>query len=158
MQLSMFSEEELPASPIQSQDFAKELLILEANSCLSLVQSLIALSPHGFYGRTSPESCQLTEDGILAPSSGCWQNSGMGMPTEFLTLSTSEHNDIAEQSLNDEGVSLLSDILEIGALPHRYFLSARACRGILLRAEKRDKELPPMLRMALEAVASAGPK
>jgi hypothetical protein len=32
-------------------------------------------------------------------------------------------------------------------------LSAKACAGILRRAERRGKSLPPMLKAALEAVA-----
>ncbi len=42
----------------------------------------------------------------------------------------------------------LSDILEL--MPNKkYRLSAKACRGILTRAERRGKELPPMLKEAL---------
>jgi hypothetical protein len=48
----------------------------------------------------------------------------------------------------------LSDVLETGPLPERYSLSPKACSGILRRAERRGKELPPMLKKALEAVAS----
>jgi hypothetical protein len=43
----------------------------------------------------------------------------------------------------------LSDILEIGDVPQRFFLSPRACAGILRRAEKRGKALPPELLKAL---------
>jgi hypothetical protein len=72
----------------------------------------------------------------------------MGSPTEFLTLNTLEYP--------KDGVgSSLSDILETGDVPRRYFLSATACLGILRRAEKRGKSLPLFLRAALEAVASA---
>lgn len=46
-------------------------------------------------------------------------------------------------------VSHLSQILEEDALP-KYYLSERACTGILRRAERRKKELPPILKMALE--------
>jgi len=35
----------------------------------------------------------------------------------------------------------------------RYCLSAKACRGILNRAERRGKKLPAMLEEALRAVA-----
>jgi hypothetical protein len=56
-------------------------------------------------------------------------------------------------SLKDDGVSSLSEILEAGDVPQRYYLSAKACRGILRRAEKRGKELPRALMLALEAVA-----
>jgi hypothetical protein len=66
----------------------------------------------------------------------------MGSHTEFLTLNTSEWP--------KDGVACsLLDTLETGDLPRRYFLSATACRGILRRAEKREKELPPSLKAAL---------
>jgi hypothetical protein len=57
---------------------------------------------------------------------------------------------------NDESVSSLSDILETGDVPQRYFLSPKACSGILRRAEKRGKDLPPALKSALEAVGRQG--
>ena len=55
---------------------------------------------------------------------------------------------------NGAVASSLSEILETGEVDRRYFLSARACKGILRRAEKRGKMLPPSLRAALLAVAS----
>ena len=45
--------------------------------------------------------------------------------------------------------STLSQILEADA-PEKYCLSAKACEGILRRAERRGKELPEMLKTALE--------
>src|SRR3990167_4178021 len=39
--------------------------------------------------------------------------------------------------------SSLSEILETGSIAPRYYLTPTACRGILRRAEKRGKELPP---------------
>jgi hypothetical protein len=44
--------------------------------------------------------------------------------------------------------STLSQILEANA-PEKYYLSARACEGILRRAEKRGKALPPILKEAM---------
>ena len=44
--------------------------------------------------------------------------------------------------------STLSSILEENA-PETYYLSAKACAGILRRAERRGKELPQMLKEAL---------
>jgi hypothetical protein len=88
------------------------------------------------------------EDAILVPSSGCWQNSGMGSHTEFWTLSTLEFHSAAGESL-----CALSEVLETGSVPQRFFLSDTACRGILRRADKRGKELPPALQAALEQVA-----
>ena len=51
-------------------------------------------------------------------------------------------------------VCSLSDILEdAGSVPQRFYLTAKACAGILRRADKRGKELPTTLRLALEQVA-----
>src|SRR5690606_37883355 len=65
---------------------------------------------------------------------------------ECLILDTSE-------SPRDAVECTLSAILE----PHvhtRFYLSPKAAAGILRRAEKREKELPPRLREGLEAVAA----
>ena len=51
----------------------------------------------------------------------------------------------------------LSSVLETGPIPEGFFLSAKACAGILRRAEKRGKTLPQQLEAALTAVASAQP-
>ena len=37
--------------------------------------------------------------------------------------------------------------------PPKYYLSPRACKGILQRAEKRGKPLPPKLEWALQVQA-----
>jgi hypothetical protein len=71
----------------------------------------------------------------------------MGGPTESWTLNTSEWPSAAV-------VCLLSDTLETGTVPPRFYLSARACQGILRRAEKRGKELPAQLKQALVAVGT----
>ena len=51
--------------------------------------------------------------------------------------------------------STLWQILEEDA-PERYYLSAKACEGILRRAERRGKALPKMLREALEEAVALG--
>ena len=54
------------------------------------------------------------------------------------------------ESPSVDAESRLSQILEV--CPHqKYYLSAKACDGILRRAERRGKELPPMLKEALLA-------
>ena len=113
----------------------------------SFFDLLHAFASNGSSLKTSLASCRRTEDGILEPSSGSWANAGMGSPTAFWTLNTSEFP-------NDADVCSLSDVLETQTLPQRYYLSALACRGVLRRAAKRGKELPKALRLALEAVAS----
>jgi predicted nucleic acid-binding protein len=72
----------------------------------------------------------------------------MVAPGECWTLSSSE-------CPSDAVASSLSDILETGAVPRRYFLSAKACAGILRRAAKRGKKLPDLLAAALASVAGA---
>ena len=57
---------------------------------------------------------------------------------------------------NGGNVSTLSQILQ--AEPHpKYYLSKTACLGILRRAKKRGKELPPVLKKALEIQAGIRP-
>ena len=62
--------------------------------------------------------------------------------TEFLTHNTGESPSVAVEST-------LSQILQ-AEVPEKYYLSARACEGILRRAERRGKQLSPMLKEALE--------
>jgi hypothetical protein len=52
----------------------------------------------------------------------------------------------------------LSDILqETGVVPQRFYLSPKACEGILRRAAARGKKLPEMLKAALEASLTESP-
>jgi hypothetical protein len=138
MQQLMFSSAELPASRSQSLDSGEEWPTRAETWPLCILRWLTDTGPSGWFGRTSPASCQAAEDGTLVPSSGAWLNSGMGSPTECLTLSTSEWP-------SDAAVCSLSDILETGDLPQRFYLSQRACAGILRRAERRGKDVAPCL-------------
>ena len=149
MQMSMFSQAELRASHSVSRDCARDWLTLAETSCLPILPSLDAIAPAGWFGKMSPASCPATAEGILAPSSGAWANAGMGSPTECLTLSSVEHAAFPEQCPSDGAVSSLLDILETGDLPQRFFLTPKACAGILRRAEKRGKDLPEALHQAL---------
>ena len=147
---STFWPEAHLASLSPSPENERDWMTRVATSPLSLLGLLTEYGPYGWCGRTSPVSCRLTEDARLEPSSGFWSNSGMGSPTEFLTQNISEYP-------SDGVASSLSDVLETGELPRRYYLTSRACRGILRRAEKRGKELPWALKSALLAVASQIP-
>lgn len=142
MTQSTFWPEAPLARPFPSPASEAEWMTLVADWPLLFPQLLAATVPDGSSGRTSLAYCHRDEAGILAPSSGRWLNSGMAAPTECWTLSTSE-------SPSDAVACSLSDTLETGAVQQRYFLSAKACAGILRRAEKRGKELPRMLEMAL---------
>jgi len=145
-QLTFWSEEP-PASPSQSPDSSADSRTPEVESSLSISDLLATYGLHGSSGKTSPVLCRQTEDGALEPSSGRFKNSGMGSPGECWTLSTSDWP-------NDASVSSLLDALETGDVPPRYFLSPKACAGILRRATKRERALPPVLDEALREVAS----
>lgn len=68
---------------------------------------------------------------------------------EFMMLNTGPSHKGAKESI-------LSQILE--DTPHpKYYLSRTACLGILRRARKRGKELPPVLKQALEIQAGIHP-
>jgi len=146
MQMSMFSSGEPPAKVSVSPDSEKDWMTRVATSCSPIWQLFSDIAPSGWFGRTSPAYCPAGADGILEPSSEGWRNAGLGSDIEFWTL------DILEFP-NAAAVSSLSDIMETGDVPQRYYLSATACRGILRRAEKRGKPLPPGMKSALEAIA-----
>ena len=176
MQLTFLSEEP-HANRSPSLVSERDWMIRVATSCSSMLPLLNDTGPDGWFGKTSPVSFQATEDETLqafwqsSPGEGlkCLQAAGGMRDTsrmekahtvshgECLTLSMSEWTGMDGLSLSDEGVSSLSDILETGDVPQRFYLSAKACRGILRRAEKRGKALPPQLARALQAVADSEP-
>lgn len=96
---------------------------------------------------------EITESNIPMPASGKWAAAGMVgvrgpgggncvlQHGEGLTLNFGE-------SPNVERECILSAILE-AETPDKYFLSAKACWGILERARKRQKEVPLILKIAL---------
>jgi len=140
-----FLSEEPHVNPSASQASEEDWMMIVATWRLSFLDLLNEKGPSGWFGRTSPASCHQTEEGILVPYSEAWSNAGMGSLTECLTLSISEWP-------KDAAVCSLSDTLETGDLPQKFFLSAKACAGILRRAEKRGKKLPELLHQALQQV------
>ena len=150
-QLNLFAPEHL-VNPSVSPDSEKDWMTRVATSCLPILPLLQNIGPDGWYGRTSPACYPVTEGTILPASFAGWGNAGMGSPTEFLTLSTCEQMDTLTQYPKDGGVCSLSDILETTDVPQRYFLTQKACAGILRRAEKRGKQLPEQLERALASV------
>ena len=144
-QLTLFAE----ASPAKTSvwlDAVLDWLEGDPDSGGSSVASLANSLPAGYLSRTSLAFCQATKDGTWEPYSERWGNSGMGSPTVCLTLSSSEWP-------NDAAVCSLSDVLETGEVLPKFYLSPKACQGILRRAEKRGRELPHQLRQALQAAA-----
>ena len=71
---------------------------------------------------------------------------------------SASHGDALTRSFGEfpkeEDESILSQILMVG-VPEKYYLSQRACLGILKRADARGKELPELLKKALLRQASS---
>src|SRR5262245_39546984 len=100
------------------------------------------------FGRMFPD-CSLADlAAISSRSSLPWTNSGILARGQLLTLATSE----CPSAGAGYSACSLAAILEPHAAP-RYSLSANACRGILRRAAKRGRALPPALEQALAARA-----
>ena len=96
-------------------------------------------------GQSPTLSTMLSTGAFLSAESGwLWLQTSMGTPRRplYLTLNC------GEKPMEDM-TTKLSDILEPEA-DEKYRLSKRACEGILRRAEKRGKQLPEILREALE--------
>ena len=122
------------------------------------------------YGKTYPELCPQTKERTSGASLKRSQKSSKKMPL-FLNLRKKD-GIIQEPSWEtggpllgeytmhsfgecpkEENASLLSQILEEEAHP-KYSLSAKACQGILYRANRRGKKLPEILQKALENQAT----
>ena len=97
--------------------------------------------------KTYPVFCHLTENEIWEPSSGRYQLGGTVSAGVCLMLNTSESPNVAVECS-------LSQVLETENVPAKYSLSAKACQGILRRAGRRGKSLPPQLEQALLQVSS----
>lgn len=122
-------------------------------------------------GRTSPEPCPLTREKTSEPSSKRPPKWSKKTPIYLDLRRGGGHTQDASWEMGgpllgeytmhsfgefpkEENASLLSQILVEEAHP-KYSLSAKACQGILNRASRRGKELPEILRTALEKQASA---
>lgn len=119
------------------------------------------------FGKTCPEHSVPMGEKISEP---CWKNlpAWNNQTLQFLDLRVGgADGEKLEQSSETDGAwlgdnltlnigefpnaereSLLSWILEDN-VPQKYYLSARACQGILTRASRRGKPLPEVLRQAL---------
>ncbi len=146
-QLTLFAEDSpvrtcpLPAS-------GRAWLESEADFGSSSIELLQSFARSGWLSKTSLVFYPATEDATLLSSFAGWSNAGMASPGGFSTLSISESHSAG-------AACSLSEVLETDA-PQKYFLSPKACRGILRRAELRGRSLPAHLHQALIQVASLG--
>jgi hypothetical protein len=167
------SEVPAPASTGRSPDFYQDALFGPSSSSSRMSQDSSRLvrvrdaeSAASFYGGIADEAARelraaagsagpatppgQSSGGTPAPTSRWsaprWRTSGIASATAFSTQDISEWpRDGAASS------SSLSSILESTVSP-RYYLSPRAALGILSRAGRRSRELPPHLLAALESV------
>lgn len=90
---------------------------------------------------------EIAKTDIPMPASGRWAEAGMVGSRGAVQLGGSWTLNTGEFP-NVENESILYTVLE-AEVPDRYFLSAKACWGILRRAQERGKEIPETLRIAL---------
>lgn len=138
--------------------FAQQLTLF--NGCESAPQGSIRDS---LCGRTSQVLFHPTEGWIFKP---CLKKSEKvkfqclkvidGLPLDWCNARELKshggywtHN-IGESPNAAVGSSLSRILQPVTDVPEKYYLSPRACKGILRRAKKRGKKLPEELRIALE--------
>ena len=121
----------------------------------------------GWSGKMSPELLAVTKEETSQPSLKKRSKSSNRKPPLFLCLTrdglqqdacpmwTENGALLGEYTMHsfgecpsEENVSRLSAILEENPHP-KYYLSAKACAGILRRAERRGKDLPEPLKQVL---------
>lgn len=113
---------------------------------LSSLASLTSYGPAGASSRMFLGFSPRTKDATLPSSSTGWRSAGTASRGEYWMLDISESPSGAVECS-------LSAALETEPPPPQYWLSAKAAAGILRRATKRGKQLPPPLREALERLA-----
>lgn len=161
-ELTLFPEDP-PAKTFPWLDAVKDWMEQGADCSGTNAASLIRALPLGFCGRTSLELCHPTTEPTLLPCCGASQAHIPGCPMEDGTtpeLSSGRNGGLSGGCLtlnglewpNDAAVCSLSAVLEPIVAP-KYFLSPRACQGILNRSVRRGKKLPEHLEEALQVVA-----
>ena len=129
----------------QLRDSVEDWMAQNQGFGTSFIAFLKSAVPSTVWSKMSLVYSPPTKDGTWKFSSGGWKNWATSGNTEYLTLNISESPNVGVESS-------LSDILETDVHP-KYYLSPKACRGILRRAEKRGKALPEMLDVVMRKVA-----
>jgi hypothetical protein len=153
---STSSAEASPAKTSPSQDDGPASPATAPDSSMSTHESLSLFDPDGFSSRTFPASSPHTAVGTSESSLARWPTSGTAWAGGFSTHVSSECRSADGECSSSEPA--LTEILEPPQDVHpKYSLSARAALGILRRAEKRGRALPPHLLSALSEVAASAP-
>ena len=137
----------VPAKHSASADSEKDSKTQEETSCSNTLELSQQFNQHILSGKMYQVSFPQTTEKTLEPYSKQWLNSGILSAGELWTAKTSEsHNDAEE--------SFLSDILETKNVHSKFYLSQKACIGLIRRANKRGKTIPPKLLQALQNTAN----
>lgn len=173
---SICSSGGLPVRISPSQENGWDLTVSAASSLSTLYDCALRLERAGSFGKMSPRLYPVMEDRTFpgfclssaAGTSQCRvtvggsQESSREPPVisvfagEYLTLNTPEFPNFQGRSRSEGSVSSLSDILIIGNIPLKYYLTVKCAEGILRRAERRGKPLPPVLKAALIRQSQSG--
>ena len=145
------SPSEAPArtspSPASGEDSKATAPASFGKPCESPEMALFDPEPYSW--RTWKGSCRATVDGTSRSSWTRWPSAGIGGASGFSTRSTSPSPSVDGEFSWSQS---LTTILEPNA-SERYSLSPKAAAGILRRASRRGRTLPPALEQALRAVA-----
>src|SRR5437588_11294640 len=115
-------------------------------SFMTLLDYLKRAVPEFLLSKTFRAYYLPTGDETSEPLYERWPTSGIVSDGVCLTAKTSESPSHAVEST-------LSDVIETGEVPSRYFLSWNAAKGMLRRANRMGRPLFPPLRKALEILS-----
>ena len=158
---------EAPAKTCQWPDDVMALLDSDRVFSSDAWSYVLRVKPLSFAGRTCLEFSAATTASTLPPSlkrlqasvlrsrrrAGAIPACASGRSTPLPGLCWTRNGEVWR---NGGSVCSLSQVLEGGPVPTKYFLSPKAAAGILRRAAKRKRTLPAHLEAALTAVALAG--
>ena len=109
---------------------------------------------HQAVERTLKKSCAPLQDMTASnlPDGGTQDSSKVKKDSIMLPIGFSIRS--ISESHSEGAESFLSQVLETKVAP-KYYLSKKACEGIIRRAKVRNKILPPLLKVALEDTLKA---
>jgi len=149
---TLSSAEDSPAKTSASPDDAPDSLETGQACSSSSPGSSTLFDPDGFSSRTYPVSSLATAVGTSESCLERWPTSGTAWRGGLSTHVSSECRS-ADGACSSSEPSLTEILEPPPSVPAKYSLSARAAAGILRRAEKRGRTLPPHLEEALARVA-----
>lgn len=148
VQISIFDLDLSFGKMSQELSQATEVKILEPSwknfveSKKVVFQFLNLTTESGRIAEQSSATASLLRGDLWTLNTSEYLNAAKGSPLSWITGVTTQRTYYYRESR-------LSEILQTDA-SEKYYLSARACEGILRRADKRGKELPEVLKTALE--------